>query len=140
MSTCNGVLERPLYSALDEEKMPKEVISILTAAGTSRTKSVSKYGTPVHKVKGVGPLQIPVKWNYGVVFYHNLISLGSDAPNPPSAKRKADADGGGAAKKAKRGPTQSFLARARAPPRPSLCPLVSVSHHPTTSTALAFVL
>jgi hypothetical protein len=95
--------------------MPKEVISLLTAAGISRTKAVTAKGAPVHKVKGIGSLRDPAKWNYGVAFYHNLISLGSDAPNPSSAKRKADADGGGAAKKAKRGSIQSFLGKGKGP-------------------------
>jgi len=106
--------------------MPKEVISILTAAGISRTKAVRPDGSPVHKVKGIGSLRDPAKWNYGVAFYHNLISLGSDAPNPSSAKRKADGGGGGAssAKRkadgggggaAKRGSIMAFLPKGKGP-------------------------
>ena len=47
---CFTPCELPLHSALDEEKMPKEVISLLTAAGISRTKAVRQDGGVVHNV------------------------------------------------------------------------------------------
>ena len=109
---CFTPCELPLYDALDEEKMPKEVVALLLAAGISRAKTFTAKGAPVHKVRGIASLRAAFKWNYGVVFYHNLISLGSDAPNPSSAKRKADGDGGGAAK---RGSIMAFLPKGKGP-------------------------
>ena len=61
-------------------------------------------------VNGISPLRVPAGWNYGVELYRTLIGENSDTATAVTAgaKRKPDADGGGAAKK---GSTQAFFTK-----------------------------
>ena len=117
--TCNKVLSRRISYLAEESNDKAAVGEILTAVRITARWYVKQTGRGAGQllcaVNGTNPLRSVAAWNYGVKLYHTLI--GDNAENSDTAtavtagaKRKPDADGGGAAKK---GSIQPFFTKSK---------------------------